>query len=467
MAKKLLDLGFFSGKQPKSFKDALSGSVDSNVFPEFRISSNRGMPSLWFSEEEFLHLAKPFEFTLVGRFPLKRPSLDSIRRFFVILKLSREFLVTLLDQANVLIMLANDMDYARVLAHRSYLVYGCFMKVIKWSPVLDLSEESPIVPVWLSFSGLRPHLFSFRILFGLGSVFGRPIHTDNATASGSRPSVARVLVEIDVSKSFSDTVWLGPEKFGYAQKVIFEGMPNFCSFCKALGHKKIECPKISSKTFPVGFSAPLDIPPVPVSTEDPITAPVFDNSVNLCNVVFERDALDCENLVNSQSADVEGVVLPDGDCRKDDINSTLSPNAVPFFISKLPSDCVEVLPENYVGEPVPGALPPVHCSGVPKKCSTVSNNAIEVPVNLVDTRFVGTSLGDSFGLDIRNHLNWLDSSEGEPDSEFSDGAELASPNFCGGSDPGCDFTLVNVRPTSYVGTRGRTRGRGRGRRRRY
>ncbi|KAI0494578.1 hypothetical protein KFK09_024719 [Dendrobium nobile] len=132
MAKKLLDPGFLAGMQPKSFRDALSG--DSIVsFPNFRISSHRGMPSLWFSEEEFLHLAKPFEFALVGRFPLKRPTLDSIRKFFFGLKLSGDFSVTLLDQTNVLIKLHNDLDYARVFAHRSYLVFGCFMKVIKWS----------------------------------------------------------------------------------------------------------------------------------------------------------------------------------------------------------------------------------------------------------------------------------------------------------------------------------------------
>ncbi|PKU87150.1 hypothetical protein MA16_Dca006559 [Dendrobium catenatum] len=31
------------------------------------------MPALWFSEDEFFHLAKPFEYALVGKFPLKCP----------------------------------------------------------------------------------------------------------------------------------------------------------------------------------------------------------------------------------------------------------------------------------------------------------------------------------------------------------------------------------------------------------
>ncbi|PKU65704.1 Bidirectional sugar transporter SWEET6b [Dendrobium catenatum] len=59
-------------KNSKSFKDVLSGSV-SAVFPDCRVSTIRGMPALWFSEDEFFHLAKPFEFALVGKFLLKRP----------------------------------------------------------------------------------------------------------------------------------------------------------------------------------------------------------------------------------------------------------------------------------------------------------------------------------------------------------------------------------------------------------
>ncbi|XP_020678725.1 uncharacterized protein LOC110096915 [Dendrobium catenatum] len=242
MANKRLDPGFLAGKSSKSFKDALSGPVDANVFPDLRVSTIRGMPALWFSEDEFMHLAKPFDFALVGKFPLKRPALDAIRRFFFNLKLTGDFSVTLLDQSNVLIKLSNDLDYDRIFAHRSYFVYGCFMKIIKWSPTLDLSEESHVVPVWISFPGLRAHLFSSRILFGLGSVFGRPIQTDNATAVGSRPSIARILVELDISKNYPDSVWLGPEKLGYVQKVVLEGMPNFCLHCKVVGHKKSECP---------------------------------------------------------------------------------------------------------------------------------------------------------------------------------------------------------------------------------
>ncbi|KAH0469755.1 hypothetical protein IEQ34_001313 [Dendrobium chrysotoxum] len=37
---------------------------------------------------------------------------------------------------------------------------------------------------FISFPNLCPHLFSFHILHGLGSLFGRPIQMDNATTIG-------------------------------------------------------------------------------------------------------------------------------------------------------------------------------------------------------------------------------------------------------------------------------------------
>ncbi|KAH0450264.1 hypothetical protein IEQ34_020956 [Dendrobium chrysotoxum] len=93
-----------------------------------------GLTALWISKEEVLHLVKPFDLALIGKFPLCRPVLDSICKFFFNLKLTSAFSVTLLDQCDVLIKLSNDFDYGRVFAHRSYYVSNYFMKLIKWSP---------------------------------------------------------------------------------------------------------------------------------------------------------------------------------------------------------------------------------------------------------------------------------------------------------------------------------------------
>lgn len=73
------------------------------------------------SREEIEELAAPFEFSLVGKFSLKRPNLTSIRQFFYNLKLSADFSISLLDPRHILIKLTNDLDYSRVFARRSYM----------------------------------------------------------------------------------------------------------------------------------------------------------------------------------------------------------------------------------------------------------------------------------------------------------------------------------------------------------
>ncbi|PKU72823.1 hypothetical protein MA16_Dca020263 [Dendrobium catenatum] len=33
------------------------------------------------------------------------------------------------------------------------------MRILKWMPFFDIKEESPIVPIWVSFPNLRLHFF--------------------------------------------------------------------------------------------------------------------------------------------------------------------------------------------------------------------------------------------------------------------------------------------------------------------
>ncbi|KAI0501567.1 hypothetical protein KFK09_016512 [Dendrobium nobile] len=132
----------------------------SGCFPDLKTTNFRGLPSLWISEEEILALATPLQFALFDFFPSHHPSLESIRKFFFNLKLNGEFFVTLLDQLYVLIKLGNDFDYNKVFCHISYLVNNCYMKVTKWSPLVDIGVESMVIPIWMSFPNLRQHLFS-------------------------------------------------------------------------------------------------------------------------------------------------------------------------------------------------------------------------------------------------------------------------------------------------------------------
>ncbi|KAL0920625.1 hypothetical protein M5K25_009773 [Dendrobium thyrsiflorum] len=194
---------------------------------------------------------------LLHYYDLMHPSLALIRKFFINLKLIGNFSVTLLDQSHVLIKFVNDLDYSRVFCHQSYLFFNCFMWLTKWSPTVEIGGESLIVSIWISFPNLYPHFYSTRIFHGLG-LFGNPLKVDNATTMGLRPSMARVLVKIDVTKKFADKIWLGPEKLRYFQQVVLEDLPLFCVKCKRLGHSSNSCcPAVHVKV--VGENVESDI----------------------------------------------------------------------------------------------------------------------------------------------------------------------------------------------------------------
>ncbi|KAL0928315.1 hypothetical protein M5K25_000189 [Dendrobium thyrsiflorum] len=227
------------------FKEVLAGfcsAIGGKI--NFAHGSFKGCPALMIDDNDISKLAAPFAFTLVGKFVGRRPNLDIIHKFFVNLKLSGTFSVGLLDQRHVAIQLANDLDYSRIFARRTYYIFGCQMRLLKWTPDFDVSKESPIAPVWISFPNLRLHFFNQQILFALASIFGRPLQIDQATAAVSRPSVTRVLVEMDISRKHPKEVWIGSELNGYQQKVELENFPVFCGFCKMHGHANSECLKL-------------------------------------------------------------------------------------------------------------------------------------------------------------------------------------------------------------------------------
>ncbi|PKU63474.1 hypothetical protein MA16_Dca022125 [Dendrobium catenatum] len=75
--------------------------------------------------------------------------------------------------------------------------------------------ESPITPVWIYFLNLMLHFFNRQILFGMASIFGRPLQMDQAITAVSRLSVARVLVELDFSQKHPTEKWIGSTVKGY------------------------------------------------------------------------------------------------------------------------------------------------------------------------------------------------------------------------------------------------------------
>ncbi|XP_020597903.1 uncharacterized protein LOC110037571 [Phalaenopsis equestris] len=120
-------------------------------------------------------------------------------------------------------------------------VQSISMKLLKWTPDFDPSKELSIVPIWFKLPGLQLHFFNHKVLFNIGKALGRPLKLDAPTFNLSRPSVARILIERNITLPAVEEIWLGTEHSGYWRKIIAEQSPYYCHHCKMFGHTDEKC----------------------------------------------------------------------------------------------------------------------------------------------------------------------------------------------------------------------------------
>ncbi|KAK4706951.1 hypothetical protein R3W88_033488 [Solanum pinnatisectum] len=125
-------------------------------------------------------------------------------------------------------------------------IAGHPMKLQVWTPTFKPAEETPIVPIWITLPGLPWHCYYMDILTPLLSPIGKALYLDSATMQKTRGSVAKVRVQIDITKERPQHVWLGfsdkDPTLGKWQIIEFEHVPSYCLYCKHQGHSLGECP---------------------------------------------------------------------------------------------------------------------------------------------------------------------------------------------------------------------------------
>lgn len=196
----------------------------------------KGAPSISFSEDEIKVLSARFYKTIVGRFTSVRPALARIRLLRDRIGFDLNLFVSLLEECHILINFSSDNDFLRCLLRKSWRIDRCIMKVFRWTPDFDAEAESPLLPVWIALEGLPIHLFESTALYSIANLIGRPLCTDTATENLTKPSVARVCVELDLSKEIPKAILVHLGKLSFFQPVYFEDLPDFCSSCNQFGH---------------------------------------------------------------------------------------------------------------------------------------------------------------------------------------------------------------------------------------
>ncbi|KAK4707459.1 hypothetical protein R3W88_033006 [Solanum pinnatisectum] len=212
------------------------------------ISTRQGYPSITFHEDDFMQkMPGRCRFTLVGKFTNAMPKMEVIRKSFIAqTQLSGGVKIVHFNSRHIYIDLDNEADHIAVWTKQKMYIAGQPMKLQVWTPTFKPAEETPIVPIWVTLPELPWHCFYMDILTPLLSPIGKALYLDSATMQKTRGSVAKVRVQIDITKNRPQHVWLGfSEKdptIGKWQIIEFEDVPLYCLYCKHQGHSLGECP---------------------------------------------------------------------------------------------------------------------------------------------------------------------------------------------------------------------------------
>ncbi|KAK4736302.1 hypothetical protein R3W88_010563 [Solanum pinnatisectum] len=212
------------------------------------ISTRQGYPSITFHEADFMQkMSGRCKYTLVGKFSNAMPKMEIIRKSFIAqTDLTGGVKIAHFNSRHIYIDLDNEADHISVWTKQKMYIAGHLMRLQVWTPTFKPAEETPIVPIWITLPELPWHCYYMDILTPLLSPVGKALYLDSATMQKTRGSVAKVRVQIDLTKERPQHVWMGfSEKdpsLGKWQIIEFEDVPSYCLYCKHQGHIIGECP---------------------------------------------------------------------------------------------------------------------------------------------------------------------------------------------------------------------------------
>lgn len=103
------------------------------------------------------------------------------------------------------------------------------------------------MPIWVTLPHLSLYMFNETTLASIADLICNPVQMDLKTRKRTNLGAPRLFVELDVSKTHRDRVWIGfkgkdgIQKTGFWQKVEFEELFSFCGNCRKLNHLEEAC----------------------------------------------------------------------------------------------------------------------------------------------------------------------------------------------------------------------------------
>lgn len=97
------------------------------------------------------------------------------------------------------------------------------------------------VHVWARLYELPMEYWDPAFLLDIAGGIGEPLKIYGKTLRKELGTFARVLVDVDLTKSLVEEFLIQRQRFEFMVYVDYENLPDFCSNCSAVGHNVDRC----------------------------------------------------------------------------------------------------------------------------------------------------------------------------------------------------------------------------------
>ncbi|KAL9680909.1 hypothetical protein QQ045_012690 [Rhodiola kirilowii] len=220
------------------------------TLPPRHYGSRDGCPLISFTAAELNAGAKRFEYTLIAKFTIGRPTLKDIRQFLDAhwgIK-GRMTITDIWDGRHVAIILNSEDDVRAALTYPIQKIGHAFFRMFRWSVDYNPKREATRITAWIRLPGLPLRMYDKSYIRSLVSSFAYFLDVDARTRECCSLNYARAYVELDVTQYLPSKLLIQTPEVEYFQEVVYEGNLSYCSKCCIHGHSIINCRKAQVAT---------------------------------------------------------------------------------------------------------------------------------------------------------------------------------------------------------------------------
>lgn len=256
-----------AGLRSKEVRDEVSVEVSSALVPKIvpswvsiaqdkkclrkydvKVAEKDGLLSIQIPDEVVTSSTPLWEDFLVGKFLDVSPHVAKVHmvlnKIWKYGDVSAKVEVFEVNATTMRFRVSNPKAREKILKRGMWNIVGVPMVVSKWTPQTEEEkQDEDAIPMWVHLKTVPLHMFSWEGLSFITSAVGFPVKLHPETLACSRFEVAKVFVNVDVSKPLPEQIQFQRNGKKFVVDFAFPWLPSKCKVCDKWGHSEQACAK--------------------------------------------------------------------------------------------------------------------------------------------------------------------------------------------------------------------------------